>query len=336
MRLLYTKRMTIESFTEYQGGNALGDAVPEYAVPRYAILSHTWADEVSFQEMQAIGAALNEKKRGDIYYKYKEGHMKIRKSCKLARSDGFDWIWIDTCCIDKTNSTELSEAINSMFRWYRNAAVCYVYLSTASGTQPIYDRDVVPFSSNPPVPRWYSRGWTLQELIAPSDVRFYSRDWRFLGTKKGYATDIVRITGIDVYALDGGNLSRMSVARRMSWLGKRETTRPEDMAYCMLGIFGISMPMMYGEGRNAFVRLQEEIVKVIEDQSIFAWVEHDPDDYYREDYGDSFESTASLLILHGYSPSRLSSRDFHGIAHQGRFLCLPGKGSECTCSCAEM
>jgi hypothetical protein len=162
MRLLHTSRLSVEEFTERKSYGTLvaskTDAVEEYAVPRYAILSHTWGDEeVLFTDIRdAKSLALA---------RYKAGYEKIQGSCQLARKEGYDWIWIDTCCINKRSSAELSEAINSMFRWYRKAAVCYVYLSDAKGTQPMYMQDDVVAGdliwNNRVPPRWYSRGWKL-------------------------------------------------------------------------------------------------------------------------------------------------------------------------------
>ncbi|KAK1956063.1 HET-domain-containing protein [Colletotrichum sublineola] len=312
MRLLHTTNLNIEEFTGSKSGRLLvheeRNAVPVRAVPRYAILSHTWEEEeeVTLQDWQ-----------GDTdSRKSKKGYAKILKSCERASQDGYDWIWIDTCCIDKTSSTELSEAINSMFYWYRNSAVCYVYLSDATGTQPAFVEDCSS-QTKPVVARWYSRGWTLQEVIAPAKIRFFRRDWTDLGSKEDHLNAISRITGMDIYALQGGELSRISVARRFNWLARRKTTRVEDMAYCMLGIFDINMPLLYGEGAKAFIRLQEEIINATEDQSIFAWAGSHSFYRYRQGYGDSFtrygiiaesprlfERSASVAMFPRPRPSR--------------------------------
>jgi hypothetical protein len=182
----------------------------------------------------------------------KAGYSKIRGCCKAAAADGFEYVWIDTCCIDKTSSSELSEAINSMYKWYQEAEVCYVYLA-----------DVFPdiSTSSFAKSRWFTRGWTLQELIAPSSVIFFDAHWRDIGTKASLVKPIAEITGIHIDALSNGRVSRFSVAQRMSWASRRETTREEDIAYCLLGIFSINMPLLYGEGQKAFLRLQEEIMK---------------------------------------------------------------------------
>ena len=230
------------------------------AVPSYAILSHTWGkdnEEVSFRDVQ----------EGKFE---KDGALPIKLDgcCKQAKEDGYRYIWIDTCCIDKTNSVELHEAINSMFRWYMDASICYAYLSDV----PIDDspRDPISkfFSS-----RWFERGWTLQELLAPPILRFYNSKWRYLGTKGEMCDTIERITGIpSPFLLGIADLQAASVAQRMSWAARRVTKRKEDIAYSLLGIFGVTMPMIYGEGGDkAFRRLQEQIMKDIGDDSILAW-----------------------------------------------------------------
>lgn len=197
---------------------------------------------------------------------------KIREICKIAREAGFRLVWIDSCCIDKSSSAELSEAINSMFDWYRLADVCYVYLEDV----PDVDH---PIAHSGPVTddtfrhsKWHTRGWTLQELIAPEHVVFLTQTWHFLGTRTALAVTIQQVTGIHFDILTGrAPLDSVSVARRLSWAAWRRTTRVEDEAYCLMGLFGVHISPIYGEGRNAFLRLQEEIVKTIPDQSIFAW-----------------------------------------------------------------
>ncbi|KAH7237302.1 heterokaryon incompatibility protein-domain-containing protein [Fusarium solani] len=214
---------------------------------QFAILSHTWEkDEITFQDIERPGAD------------EKEGYNKLRNACSVAAADGFDYIWIDTCCIDKTSSAELSEAINSMYRWYQEAEVCYAYLA---------DVPFCEFSQS----RWFTRGWTLQELIAPSTVIFFDKEWEVIGTKSELARLISDRTQIPIGILSGGDIWSASVAQRMSWASKRKTTRIEDLAYCLMGIFDIHMPMIYGEGERAFIRLQEQIMKTSDDFSLFAW-----------------------------------------------------------------
>jgi hypothetical protein len=159
---------------------------------------------------------------------------------------------VDTCCIDKKNSVILSEAINSMFSWYQRSAVCYVYLADVALWGP------VTFESS----RWFTRGWTLQELLAPTSVKFFSPNGRYLGDRKSLAEEIHTITGISVRALQETHLSpsNFSVNERMSWAKGRRTKRQEDAAYSLLGLFGVYMPPIYGEGReHAFERLHGEI-----------------------------------------------------------------------------
>jgi Heterokaryon incompatibility protein (HET) len=225
-------------------------------IPPYAILSHTWGEEeVSFQDL--LAGTLVEKK----------GFEKVNRCCEIAAGDGFEYAWVDTCCIDKTSSAELSEAINSMFRWYQEAEVCYAFLSDVPS-----DEEPESLDSEFRKSRWFRRGWTLQELIAPMHVLFLSRDWKEIGTKWNLQTLLSEITSIQTKALVGTEpLSAFSVAQKMSWVSKRETTRDEDIAYCMIGIFDINMPMLYGEGMKAFTRLQEQILANFDDDSIFAW-----------------------------------------------------------------
>lgn len=174
-----------------------------------------------------------------------------------------DCQWIDSCCIDKTSSAELSEAINSMFEWYRRAEVCYAYLSDVSGSSLYFAGLERSFSQS----AWFERGWTLQELLAPQWVEFYDYDWIELGTKSSLAPLITSITGITHLF----NHEEACIAQKMSWASKRQTTRIEDRAYCLLGLFGVHMPPLYGEGKNAFYRLQVEIISQSDDESIFAW-----------------------------------------------------------------
>jgi hypothetical protein len=225
----------------------------------YVILSHTWGeDEISFQEMSSI---VHLEQEHDS--RQRAAYIKIQGCCEQAVKDGFDYVWIDTCCIDKKSSLEFSEAINSMYQWYQQADVCYVYLSDVDSG---FDSDA--FMSS----RWFARGWTLQELIAPSSLIFFNKAWVDIGTKSSLQEYISRRTRIPPSLLLGlSGPGSFSVAQRMSWASDRHTTKVEDIAYCLMGIFGINMPMLYGGGERAFIRLQEEILKISSDQSIFAW-----------------------------------------------------------------
>ncbi|KAK0644217.1 heterokaryon incompatibility protein-domain-containing protein [Cercophora newfieldiana] len=228
-------------------------------IPRYAILSHTWEDEeVAFQQL------------GDPQSRPKKGYAKIERTCDLAARHGFSFAWVDTCCIDKSSSAELSEAINSMFYWYQQADVCYVYLSDLDPEATL--------SSDLRHCRWFTRGWTLQELIAPRNVRFYDSTWTFRGTKVDLSSLIEEITGIPEDILHHRTEpSDYAVAQRMSWASRRETTRVEDTAYCLLGIFDVHMSPRYGEREKAFLRLQNVIIEQsAPDATILAWM--NPDD----------------------------------------------------------
>jgi hypothetical protein len=206
----------------------------------------------------------------------KEGYQKIRRCCEIAAADDLEYIWVDTCCIDKSSSAELSEAINSMFRWYMESDVCYTYLfdiATSSAETGLVSLEQLRQS------RWITRGWTLHELIAPGIVRFFSRDWAECGNRENLAPILYHITNIDLDILqrsssanDLGLLYSLCIAKRMSWAATRQTTRPEDAAYCLLGLFNVNMVMLYGEGGpRAFHRLQEEIMKYSTDQKFLAW-----------------------------------------------------------------
>lgn len=239
MRLLNTVSLQLQEFFERD-------------TPPYAILSHRWGiEEILYQDM--ISTADQTKTQ------QKYGFPKLLGSCNLAREQGYEWIWIDTCCIDKSSSAELTEAINSMYQWYEAAQVCFAYLNDVESQNDLTES------------KWFTRGWTLQELIAPSTVKFYSATWIFLGTKRSLVRTIAAKSQVDVQVLMGGDPLEMSVARRMYWASHRVTTRVEDEAYCLLGLFGVNMPLIYGEGKKAFRRLQEEIIRLSDDQSILAW-----------------------------------------------------------------
>lgn len=218
-------------------------------IPPYAVLSHTWGDdEVTFGDLTSSTSS----------YREKQGWRKIEYCCAQAGEENLEFFWIDTCCIDKSSSAELSEAINSMYAWYQKAIVCYAYLSDVS-------------SNDLTKARWFTRGWTLQELIGPKEVIFFSSDWERIGDKRNLTAELSQITGIVESVLAGGDPYEVSVAQRMSWAAQRVTTRVEDIAYCLLGLFDVNMPLLYGEGMKAFQRLQEEIIKQSDDQSLFAW-----------------------------------------------------------------
>jgi len=238
----------------------------------YAILSHRWMKrevEVDYGEMVKL-AKMAVAQRDEI--RQREGYQKILQSCKQAQTDGYEWLWVDTCCIDKRCSAELSEAINSMYQWYENAKVCYAYLHDVRASSFPTARDKEGYPKFDGWPEWFSRGWTLQELIAPSNVQFFNKDWQSIGYKRTLAPTLQKITGIPEHILIHGlRGNRPCVAQIMSWAAYRTTTRVEDRAYSLMGLLDVNMPMLYGEGKKAFHRLQLEIIRASNDQSIFAW-----------------------------------------------------------------
>ncbi|KAK1535949.1 HET domain-containing protein [Colletotrichum paranaense] len=245
MRLLHTTTLELREFSGTD-------------IPPYGILSHTWGrNEFTFKDLQTDG--------------YCGGITKIDGLCRVARGEELSWVWIDTCCIDKSSSAELSEAINSMFQWYKRAVACYVFLEDCEiekldGEGPEHlNIPINPFSPLPPT------------RAEDTDVK---NSYNFV--------DLIHdITSINVIALSTefeAVHQNFSVAEKMSWAAKRETTRIEDKAYSLMGLFDVNMPLLYGEGENAFFRLQEEIIKKTDDESIFSW-----------GYGEDFTSAGGLF-----------------------------------------
>jgi len=238
---------------------------------KYAILSHRWIDptEVDYEEMVDL-AKMERKERNEI--RQRLGYKKILASCEQAKEDGYKWLWVDTCCIDKRSSAELSEAINSMYRWYKNSTVCYAYLHDVAGSSLPTASDHEKYPNSKGWPEWFSRGWTLQEMIAPSNLQFFNQDWHPVGDKKKLSLILEKITRVARHILTDGLCSyRPCVAQIISWAADRTTTRVEDRAYSLMGLLDVNMPMLYGEGKKAFHRLQLEIIRTSNDQSIFAW-----------------------------------------------------------------
>ncbi|RWA10086.1 hypothetical protein EKO27_g5017 [Xylaria grammica] len=222
-------------------------------IPPYAILSHTWGaddEEVSFRDIV------------DGRGKNKPGYKKIRFCAQQARKDGLKFFWVDSCCIDKSSSTELSEAINSMFRWYQRATKCYAYLSDISIPKPAINGPSSSRARKQSIKssKWFERSWTLQELLAPTSVEFFTREWEPLGNKRTLEKEIHDRTKIPIRALRGMSLSHFGVNERLSWARGRQAKREEDKAYSLLGIFDVHMPLIYGEGwEHAYARLRKEI-----------------------------------------------------------------------------
>ncbi|KAK5097305.1 hypothetical protein LTR24_002352 [Lithohypha guttulata] len=266
---------------------------------KYGILSHRWGEEeVTYQDAISVG----------LQHIQKKGIKKIRAVCRLARLSGLHYAWVDTCCIDKSSSAELSEAINSMFRWYQQAYTCFAYL------------DDIDVDSAPELSLWFSRAWTLQELIAPRNVLFYIKNWQLLGSKAELADNISARTGIPHGVLTNTvNIYSLPVAQRMSWARRRSARRLEDIAYSLLGLFDVNMPLLYGEGRKAFRRLQEEIIKQNNDQTIFLWAAR------AQDVGkllapspDGFDPSRVFQ----FKPSRKGKRPF-AVTNLGLSISLP-------------
>jgi len=277
-------------------------------IGQYAILSHRWQErEVTFEEFRIQSSNLFTSRPAGR--QQQQGLQKVRQFCLQARVRGLKYAWVDTCCIDKRSSAELTESINSMFKWYANAKECYIYMSdvdlnnthAVSMTEPVIDSLTDLLKALPttqkPIQRpdvksklhrsrlpenfdrssWFRRGWTLQELIAPSHALFFDTHWTYMGDKRNLASRISQATGIgEGLLLANRTLAEYSVAQRMSWAAHRMTTRPEDIAYCLLGTFDINMPLLYGEGKKAFLRLQEAIIQSSDDESIFAWTGIEP------------------------------------------------------------
>ncbi|CAN9176700.1 unnamed protein product [Alternaria alternata] len=237
-------------------GELVLTAFDDYEQPAYTILSHTWGkdeEEVSFADLMDGGG------------KDKLGYNKIRLCGEQTRRDGFHYFWVDTCCIDKSDKVELSLAIRSMFRWYQDATKCYVYLSDVSTKKRKLDGMLAETPSEHPMTssRWFKRGWTLQELLAPSSVELFSQEWERLGDKMSLGPLISRITGIPQEVLQGDSLARFDISDRLRWRGDRKTKLKEDMAYSLSGICDVEIAPLYGEGEEeAFKRLHKEIQKL--------------------------------------------------------------------------
>lgn len=238
MHLINIKTLALEEFIE--GG-----------IPEYAILSHRWTkEELNFKEV------LKERADPD-----KKGYRKLVGACRVAAGYHVDYLWIDTCCIDKRSSAELSEAINSMYAWYENAKICIAYLEDVEAG-PNFDET---FRASV----WFTRSWTLQELLAPDDVEFYDGNWTLIADRKYNAHVISEITGIQRLVLSRDiHLKDRTIAEKMSWAAGRTASRSEDIAYSLLGLFGVNLALLYGEGSRAFQRLLEEIIRRTEDTTV--------------------------------------------------------------------
>lgn len=279
MRLLDTNTIQLHEF-------------PADQIPLYAILSHRWgAKEITLQELENGSG------------KTKDGFKKVLRCCQKAKIDGFRYAWIDSCCIDKTSSAELSESINSMYQWYFESERCYAYLADV----PTIKAGAHISSINKAVKEseWFRRGFTLQELIAPADLRFLDTDWNEVGTKESLQGHVSECTGIPRGILNGTlDIESASVAQRMSWAANRKTSRLEDRAYSLMGIFSVNMPLLYGEGERAFIRLQEEILKTSGDRSLFAWQSPDTRGGLLATSPDAFEHARNIIPVYSLNSPR--------------------------------
>ena len=301
MRLLHSRDLT---FKDFPGSN----------IPRYAIVSHRWSEtELSYQSF------LTDKEL------YLSGHLesygwtKIIKAAELTHQCNLEWIWIDTICINKESSAELTEAINSMYNWYKYACECFAFLPDVHYDEAWWMGDADPvrtfnadvdtsrvtgldYSTKTKLPdlghctfqpvayapvrisekefmqsTWFKRSWTLQELMAPISLVFFNSNFQPIGTRNTLSFLITKATEIPLEFLRGDVTSRSQttaacVAERMRWASNRDATRIEDKAYSMLGLFQVNLPLLYGEGHRAFRRLQMEIIKETNDESILAWM----------------------------------------------------------------
>ncbi|KAL8671554.1 MAG: hypothetical protein Q9168_003939 [Polycauliona sp. 1 TL-2023] len=299
MRLINTATYEIQEFSPAN-------------IPPYAILSHTWGeDEYIFGD------------RNNPDRRKSAGFKKVSGCCALAASQGFSYVWIDTCCIDKTSSAELTESINSMYKWYQQSHICYAYLADIHRQASQIGK--CKFHES----RWFQRGWTLQELLAPDQLIFYDFDWIEIGSRSTLKTAVSKATGISTYHLSYPQ--EASVAAKMSWASHRQTTREEDIAYSLLGLFMVNMPLMYGEGKNAFFRLQCEIIQSSSDESIFAWRDPAPSVFGvpRSPYSgllasspEEFEGSGDIVPIHldGYD------RPPYSLTNQGMSIELRHEG----------
>ncbi|KAI1266493.1 HET-domain-containing protein [Xylariaceae sp. FL1019] len=242
----------------------------------YAILSHRWTGaEIEYQGFPHHIAALRSNLDSLDLLK-PIGLNKIRDACRIARRKNIRWMWIDTCCIDKSNAVEYNESINSMYRWYACATICITYLSDVKMDPNSQGVDIFRSSEHkdrPSTSTWFSRGWTLQELLAPVDMEFYDTDWELIGTRKSLAAPLEEITQIKRdYFTGASDCQEASIAAKISWMAGRVTEKPEDVAYSMLGLLGINMVPSYGEGaERAFLRLQYALLSESTDETLFAW-----------------------------------------------------------------
>jgi hypothetical protein len=229
--------------------------------PPYAILSHRWiyqggqSEEVTYQEFQNL----------DNIVMQKSGYAKIKATCYQAWRDGLQYVWVDTCCIKQGDHDDVARNIRSMFAYYRNSCICYVYLADVSTQDDAWRESQFPNSE------WFKRGWTLQELLAPRDVAFFDREWNAIGSKLDFKDDIAQITTIPPDIISGKQaLSKIHPLSRMAWRSGRQTTRPQDLAYCLAGLLGVSIDPDYTETfEQAMIRLWAAVLCLDSDYEVY-------------------------------------------------------------------
>lgn len=290
----------------------------------YAILSHRWEeDELKFEDMQPEISA---------HARQKKGFKKVQDFCRVARARGHQYGWADTCCINKLSSAELSESINSMFHYYQLASECIVFMCDVSEDFCCIEEECSHkdgrWKDEFKASAWFERGWTLQELLAPRDLVFYNKHWIMLKSLEGVVGLTASVTRIDesvLLARASRVIFEMPVAVRMSWAASRKTTRPEDRAYSLLGIFNVNMPMLYGEGgEKAFLRLQEEIMKSEDDHSIFVWSATDTRGCgMLSDSLDKFRNSSTVSKAPPKRIYSLDSQEYHTLTNAGLSIELP-------------
>lgn len=297
MRLLET--------TDGRTYNLTSNFIHEDHIPPYAILSHTWEEkqEVIFNDLIEDGRSSYCKLRTTLRLlprSGKIGYDKLRFCAKQANRDGLRYFWVDSCCINQNDSQELEESINSMFEWYKNAAKCYVYLPDVSTARQTNKVSVPAWQPAFRKSRWFTRGWTLQELLAPTVVEFFSREGRYLGNRVELRDLIHDITDIPLEALSGTPLSEFGIDQRLSWAVERQTKREEDEVYALLGIFNIKLPFIYTEGYDSALR---RLLDAIEDIRTASDVGHNRSKHtlqshipFRRD--KDFISRKSLAVAH--------------------------------------
>lgn len=308
MRLVNVDTLKLQEFSEED-------------IPQYAILSHRWgSEELSFREVY--------ENRIDGS---KDGYNKLLMASAIAAKYNVYYLWLDTCCIDKTSSAELSEAINSMFKWYRDSKICLAYLQDVKAGTTDFEQSFVSSV-------WFTRSWTLQELLAPRNVQLFDADWVHIRSADSNFSLIEDATAIPEVVLQGEcSIWDCCIAERMSWAADRQATRAEDVAYSLMGVFDVNMPLLYGEGDKAFARLQEEIIRRSNEPTFLLWgyeapltgalLASSPSDFA----GASRDNVSTLEINTAFSLTNIGLEIEGNVIRwaPGTFGLLIGEGNSC-------